>query len=179
VLGFIGVTVVLTPGASFSALEHGHLLALLAGLSFAWSTVLVRDLNRTEPVSRTIFYYNIHTVVSLLAIMALIPKPIGWRDAAICVAVGAVFCIKQYAITFAIKFSSASTAAMLSFATIPMLAVYSVVFEGKALVTTTVLGTALVVIGVGAIVFQMCGGKPPGERLGTRGASAITPVARK
>ncbi|HEV3261366.1 MAG TPA: DMT family transporter [Gemmataceae bacterium] len=147
VMGFIGVTVVLTPGASFKALEHGHLLALLAGLSFAWSTVLVRDLNRTEQVTTTVFYYNIHSVVCLLVVTAIIPQAVSWRDVAICFGVGLVFCVKQYAITLSVKLASASTAALLNFTAIPLLTLYGVFAEGKELSVALAVGAVLVAVG--------------------------------
>jgi drug/metabolite transporter (DMT)-like permease len=147
VLGFVGIAVVLAPGASFRALERGHLLALLAGLFFAWSIVLVRDLNRTERVTTTVFYYHVHSVVCLLVVAALLQQPISGPDAALCLAVGAVFCAKLYAITLAVKLASAATATMLNFTAIPLLALYGVLVEGKQLHATTVLGSMLVVLG--------------------------------
>jgi drug/metabolite transporter (DMT)-like permease len=152
VLGFVGVTVVLAPAASFRALERGHLFALLGGLSFAWSMVLVRDLNRTEPVTTTVFYYHVHSVVCLLVVAALLQQPISGPDVALCLAVGAIFCAKLYAITLAVKWASAATATMLNFTAIPLLALYGVLVEGKDLHATVVLGSMLVVLGSVSVI---------------------------
>ena len=146
-IGFAGVSTVLLPTTSFESLGPGHFLGLLAGLCFAWSTVMVRDLNRTERVTTTVLYYNLHSVVCLLAVLSVTRSAITWQQIEVCLLVGMVFCAKQYAITFSVKFASATTAAMLNFCTIPLLALYTVLAEHKDVPTTVVVGGVLVAVG--------------------------------
>jgi drug/metabolite transporter (DMT)-like permease len=152
--GFVGIAVVLMPSASFKALEPGHLLALIAGICFAFSTVLVRDLNRTEHVNTTVLYYNLHSFLCLLAVTAFTNEPISRTEIAFCLAVGVVFCIKQYAITLAIKLTSPSTAAILNFSTIPLLALYGVFVEAKSSTFTTMIGIGLVAFGSVSVLLK-------------------------
>lgn len=147
IVGFAGISLALIPAASFEALEPGHVLALLAGLAFACSTVLVRDLNRTERVTTTVFYYNAHCVVCLLVVLVVMRPSISLKNVCVCIVVGMVFCAKQYAITWSVKLTSATAASVLNFATIPMLAMYGVLVEGGVMPTATVLGGLLVAIG--------------------------------
>jgi drug/metabolite transporter (DMT)-like permease len=158
VVGFAGVAVVLTPEGHLTSPELGHLLALLGGVSFAVATVLLRDLNCTEPVTRTVFYYHAHSVACLLVVAVVSQQGIGWRDLAVCGAVGLVFCMKQYALTYSVKLASAPSAAMLNFAAIPLLALYGVVTEGKGLTASLLLGAVLVTVGSLVVIL---GGQPP------------------
>lgn len=151
--GFTGIMIVLLPELAFDTIEPGYFYALLAGLFFAMSIVVVRSLNETERVSTTVLFYNMHCVAVLCIVVTVFPEDLTFPEAIICVLVAIVFCVKQYAITLSIKHTSATVASVLNFATIPLLAGYSVVFEGTPLSTATFLGTVLVAFGTVALVY--------------------------
>ena len=153
VTGFAGVVLVLTPELAFAGNSLGYVLAALAGVLFASSIVIVRSLNRTEAVATTVSYYNLHCVAAMCLILAANPKGVAWPDVSTCLVVGAAFCVKQYAITLSIRFASATIAAVLNFATIPMLAAYSVVVEGDLMSTSVSYGSVLVGAGIFVVLF--------------------------
>ena len=61
VVGFIGVLVLVRPGAG--AINPMAIVAIASSLSFAIANVLIRKLSSTEPTGRILFYYHIGGVI--------------------------------------------------------------------------------------------------------------------
>ena len=76
IIGFVGVLVMLRPGAS--GIDPIAILAVAAALTFAIANVLIRILARTEPTRRILFYYHIGGVLVFAGPAAWVWKsPIG------------------------------------------------------------------------------------------------------
>lgn len=162
IAGFSGIVVLLAPELAFKSANPGYLFALLAGFFFALTTVVVRGLNKTESVATTVSFYNLHCVVVLGVAVAVFPHSLSLEEALICLVIGVAFCLKQYAITLSIKYTSATIASVLNLATIPLLAFYGVIAEGAELSGTTLTGTALVVAGSASLAFSARCNSGPG-----------------
>jgi drug/metabolite transporter (DMT)-like permease len=72
VVGFIGVLIVMRPGAA--AFNLGTLLALISAMVGAGSTLIIRNLARTEPSAAIVTY-----MVLLMAPMSLFPALLVWE----------------------------------------------------------------------------------------------------
>lgn len=56
-LGFIGLCFILKPGVGIT--ERAAWIGLLSGLLAALAMVTIRDLSRTEPITRIVFYFSV------------------------------------------------------------------------------------------------------------------------
>jgi len=72
VVGFVGVWIMLRPGVG--VLAPAALVALAGTATYAWATIVIRQLSRTEPASTIVFYYMLTTVAVSAAFL-----PFGWR----------------------------------------------------------------------------------------------------
>ncbi len=61
IVGFIGVLVLVQPGAG--AIDPYALVAIGASFTFAYANVLIRLLSKTEPTGRILFYYHVGGVI--------------------------------------------------------------------------------------------------------------------
>ena len=79
IVGFIGVLVLVRPGAD--AFDPLALVAVASALTFAIANVLIRKLSTTEPTGRILFYYHIGGVLLFLGPAAYawtMPVGIEW-----------------------------------------------------------------------------------------------------
>jgi drug/metabolite transporter (DMT)-like permease len=93
-VGFVGVLIMIRPGAA--TFQPGALVAIGATVLFALTIILIRQLSRTEPASRILFYYHLASA----AIFAY-PALRAWvmpdaTQAALLLAVGALTTAAMY-----------------------------------------------------------------------------------
>jgi drug/metabolite transporter (DMT)-like permease len=106
-LGFLGVVVILRPGAG--VWSAAALAGLASAVLAATAQVGIRRLTRTEPVARIVFYF---AVIATAA--AVLPLPWAWRTptprawAALC-AVGVLATIGQFTLTRAYAHAPAAS----------------------------------------------------------------------
>jgi drug/metabolite transporter (DMT)-like permease len=87
-IGFVGVLIMVRPGmAGFQAMS---LAAVGAALLFGYSLILIRQMARTEPTSRILFYYHLLGAIffSAPAIHEWVTP--GWTEAGLLFLVGAL-----------------------------------------------------------------------------------------
>jgi len=113
-LGFVGVLVIVNPGAGvFSA---GAWAALAAAALMALAMIVIRKLSSTEPASTITFYFTaIGAVVGLIWTLAD-----GWRapvglDLWLMIGVGVFGAVAQYAMTLAFRHAEVSQVAPLEY----------------------------------------------------------------
>lgn len=105
-LGFAGVALVMKPGSGlFSA---AAVLALSSGLLGAVAQVGIRDLTKTEPVPRILFYFSaVSTVLSAVPLLRAWRTPQGMEWVTL-VATGFTASLAQYLLTRAYRHAAPS-----------------------------------------------------------------------
>lgn len=120
VIGFIGVVLVLKPG--FAGFTPWHVLALLSALGLAVSMVSTRELMRSEPQNRILFYYFLISVIVSLPFFLFNYQPIPLSAWPGLVYMGVVIYLGFVLYTLAYRYISASVSAPISY--------FAVVFSG-------------------------------------------------
>jgi drug/metabolite transporter (DMT)-like permease len=106
-LGFLGVLVILRPGAG--VVSAAALAGLASAVLAATAQVGIRRLTRTEPVTRIVFYF-----AAIATAAAAVPLPWAWRSPtprawAALLAVGALATIGQFVLTRAYAHAPAAS----------------------------------------------------------------------
>ncbi len=142
VVGFAGVALVLRPG--FGELSPVLLVALCAGALAAAGKTGVRQLTRTEPISRVVFYFAlVSTVVSALPLTWgwTTPSPQGW-GLLLLLAVLATF--GQVFMTAAYGLAPAAQIGPFTYTSVLFATAYGWLLWGDTLTLLSGLGAALV-----------------------------------
>lgn len=145
IIGFSGITLVLRP--SLDGVGMWDLVALSSGLGLAVSMVGTRELARTEPESRILFYYFTISLIFVLPFFALNYQAIPASALPWLLYVGVVMYITFIVYTKAFSYVPSSVLAPTSY--------FAIVFSGlldwaiwdAVPDTPTFVGTALVVSG--------------------------------
>jgi drug/metabolite transporter (DMT)-like permease len=120
IIGFIGVLLVLNP--SFSGFSVWHLLALVSGLGLAISMVSTRELAKTEPQSRILFYYFVVSLAVSLPFFVINYQPIPSSAWLGLIYIGVTAYLSFVLYTMAYRYVSAAALAPASY--------FAVVFSG-------------------------------------------------
>jgi drug/metabolite transporter (DMT)-like permease len=144
VIGFAGVTLILTP--SFTTLAPVAAVALLGGLLAAVAKVTVRHLSGSEPTARIIFYFTaIGTAVSAVPLLWAWRTPsaraLGWL-----LAIAALATVGQWCLTRGLRRASAPRLAPFVYFSVVFAAAYGWLFWGERVSWTTIAGTVLVAV---------------------------------
>ncbi len=144
VIGFAGVALILRPG--FGELSPVLLVALCAGALAAAGKTGVRQLTRTEPITRVVFYFAlVSTVVSALPLTWgwTTPGPQGW-GLLVLLAVLATF--GQVFMTAAYGLAPAAQIGPFTYTSVLFASVYGWLLWGDTLTLLSGLGAALVFV---------------------------------
>ena len=120
VVGFIGILIVTRPGADWFAhdLGWGSSMALLSAFLSALMMITIRQLNRTEPPIRTVFYFASVGSLGLAFLLPLswvTPSPSQW---ALLLFIGILGGLAQYVMTDAYRHAPAAVLAPFGYGTI-------------------------------------------------------------
>ncbi len=144
-VGFIGILVVVRPGAL--SVSEGTVFALLGAIGFAASMICTKELTKTETPLRILFYmFGIQTVVCLLllswGLRWLDPATLGWVTAL------AVFGLTaHYSLVRAFSLADAIVVAPMDFLRLPLIAIVGVLVYAEPLDPWILFGGAIVVLG--------------------------------
>lgn len=149
VVGFIGVLIMVQPGAGM--LDRGALVALVAAVCYALAMIAMRQLGRTERPVTTVFYFTV--ISTLLSALAL---PLGWTTPdghalALMVAMGIAGGGAQYFSTRAYALAHAVVVGPFSYASLIYASVLGWLVWGDVPAPHVVIGAA-VVIGSGLLI---------------------------
>jgi drug/metabolite transporter (DMT)-like permease len=116
IIGFIGIVLILQPGAS--VFSWATPLAIVAGVFSAIALVTVGRLNLTEPSARILFYYFL--ISSILTTPLLImrwspPEPKAWMYL---IGIGVTMAIAQFLLILAYEYASPSHVAPFNYAVV-------------------------------------------------------------
>lgn len=144
-IGFSGITLVLRPG--FEGMNIWHLVALSSGLGLAISMVSTRELARTEPGSRILFYYFSLSLVFILPFFIINYRPIPASALPWLLYVGVVMYATFVVYTKAFSYVPSSVLAPTSYFAIVFSGVLDWLIWDTVPDTPTLFGVALVVCG--------------------------------
>jgi drug/metabolite transporter (DMT)-like permease len=110
VVGFVGVIVMLQPGAMLSGAQHaaaiGGALALSSALAYAVVVISIRQLARDEPGETIVFVYMALVTLATLPILPFVwVTPDTLADLALLLALGLVGGVAQIALTRAFQYA--------------------------------------------------------------------------
>jgi S-adenosylmethionine uptake transporter len=145
-LGFAGVALVLRPSLDESQFWHA-LSGLLSGVLAALAYLQITALGRAgEPEERTVFYFNLGSMVIGGALMLW--QGMGthtWRGAGLLLAIGVLAVAAQMLMTRAYTVGSTLANAVLQYLGILFAYVYGVLLFGEVITATAAVGVGLIV----------------------------------
>lgn len=144
-IGFSGVTLVLRP--TFDGVNIWHLVALSSGLGLAISMVSTRELARTEPESRILFYYFSISLLFVLPFFVMNYQPIPVSAIPWLLYVGVVMFVTFVVYTKAFSYVPSSVLAPTSYFAIVFSGVLDWLIWDVVPDIPTVMGIVLVVCG--------------------------------
>lgn len=106
VAGFIGVVVMVRPGAGVFAPEA--LIPVGGAVGYAFAMVMVRKLTATESIAAIVFYFTLTGTAVSGALLPFVWVTPGWVDLALLVAIGLCGGIAQLLMTRAFQIAPAS-----------------------------------------------------------------------
>lgn len=149
VIGFIGVLVIVRPGAS--GFTPGSLVAVAAAVLSSLVAIQIKQLTRVDSADTVVFYTYVFWVpLSLVpALFAWVwPSGIAWLWL---VATGVMGTLGQLLWTRALRLGEVSALTPISFMQLPLVSVFAWLLFGEALDRWTVIG-ALIILGSNAYI---------------------------
>ncbi len=159
-LGFVGVLLILKPGAGL--FEPVALVGLTAALLGALAQVGVRRLTLTEPTTRIVFYFGLIATVASAAPLPPVwttPAPALWLAL---LAMGTLATLGQLMLTRAYSQAPAARVGPFIYASVVFAALLDWLLWGKLPEPSSIAGTALVVV-AGALALRLAGRKVAAE----------------
>jgi drug/metabolite transporter (DMT)-like permease len=142
-LGFVGVLIVLRPGAG--AIQPAALIMLAGATGYATSGVLVKLMTRSERASTIVFYMNLMQLplglVPALAIGWVVP---GWGDAWAILVVGATGVFAHYAMARGLALADITILYPLDFLRLPFMAAIGWLLYAEGMDLWVVIGAAVI-----------------------------------
>lgn len=146
IAGFIGVLIVLQPQSGHVPLIGGG-LALAASLVGAVTSILIRQIGRTEPSLTTVFWFG---TISATALLIPLPWALHQHDMTtwgLLLAMGVLGSIAQISLTFALRFAPVSVVASLDYVSLLWAAALGVVLFGTWPTPSTWIGAPVIIAG--------------------------------
>ncbi len=142
VVGFIGVLIIVEPGAS--GIDVAVLIVVFGTVLYSLAMIMVRILSATEPSATIVFYF---TVAGTLVMTALLP--FGWQDPVgsdwlMLIGVGLVGGTAQLIMTYAIRMAPISVLAPFEYSAMLWALGFDVVLFSLLPETNTLIGAGVV-----------------------------------
>jgi drug/metabolite transporter (DMT)-like permease len=143
VFGFLGVLIMLRPGAG--TLQPAALVALAGTVTYSGTTIVIRQLGRTEPALATVFYF----MATSMAVGALFlplnwhaPDLLGW---AMLAGLGTIGAAGQFAITQALRIGPIAVVAPFDYTALLWATLFGFVIWHDVPDAPMLLGAAIVI----------------------------------
>ena len=144
-IGFIGVLVILRPGANFN--HFATYVGLMGGIFSAIALYGVRLLSKSEATETILSYYFIIAMVLSAPLMLAEWKPISWEDGVLLIWVGILTFAYQYLITKSFTHAPASKVGSISYLSVIFSGVLGWWFFQEVPDRFVVIGSALIMLG--------------------------------
>jgi drug/metabolite transporter (DMT)-like permease len=146
-LGFLGVLVILRPGAG--TFDPAAFLVLAAAVGFAATSVATKKLTATDATYTILFYMNlVQLPLNLLFSDPLFVLKLGPEHVLPALGVATSGLASHYCLTNAFRSGDALIVIPLDFLRIPLIAVVGWLFYSEALEPAVFLGAALIIAGI-------------------------------
>lgn len=142
--GFIGVLIVTQPGSGTLPL-FGTAIGILAALSVAATSLMIRDLGRTEAPLTTVFWFTLISTVVMSAVLPFALQPHDWQGWAIMAVVGLTGGLAQIAVTSALRHAPVSTVLPMDYSALIWASLFGWILFGALPVPSTWLGAPVIV----------------------------------
>jgi drug/metabolite transporter (DMT)-like permease len=194
-VGFLGVMVMLSPHLDFAAAQTrgasaaiGAVLALLAAVTSAGSTIQTRRLTGSETNSAIVFYFSL-----ISAIGGLLTWPFGWAHPAISVqcaliAIGLLGGIGHLLMTESFRLAPASVVAPFDYTAILWTMILGYVMFGEVPASVVFIGAGIVTVSGLFVIWRerqlgrqrarRLGLTPSGQNAAVSAAVVVSPAAR-
>ena len=149
--GFIGLCFILKPGMAI--FQEAAWIGLLSAVLAALAMVSIRNLSRTEPTIRIVFYFTlISTLVSLIPLYWFwqTPQPL---TLAVMACAGLTACFGQLLLTYSYTLAPAAQVGPFTYTSVVFAAIYGWVFWAEIPDVYTLIG-GLLVITAGSMTLQ-------------------------
>jgi drug/metabolite transporter (DMT)-like permease len=113
IVGFIGVILVLKPGAE--VLNWAVVIGIASGLSLGIALVAIKLLSHTEPTVRILFYYFLFGTIISLPYTVYHWAPMNEKVWLLLIVIGVLMFLAQFLVTHAFRYAKASTLAPISY----------------------------------------------------------------
>lgn len=152
VAGLIGVLVVLRPGST--DLSLGHAAALIAALSGALGSVIVRLIGREERAAVLMLYPMMANVVLMGMMLPFVYRPMPLGDLGLWAAMAGLSFLASLALIQAYRRADAVLVAPMQYSQILWATLYGWLFFGEGLDMGTAIGAAIIIASGLYIVFR-------------------------
>ncbi|MDX1519363.1 MAG: DMT family transporter [Gammaproteobacteria bacterium] len=141
--GFIGVCLVLKPGAGL--FQGAAMVGLLSALFAAFAMVTIRDLSKTEPTHRIVFYFSlISTLISAVPLLWVYQFP-GLQLLVLMAFAGLAATLGQLCLTYCYSLAPASQVGPYTYSSVIFAAMYGWMFWEETPDVLTFTGAILVI----------------------------------
>jgi drug/metabolite transporter (DMT)-like permease len=141
--GFVGVMIVLRPGAA--VIDQAALAALAAAVLFSFALIIVPKLATTEPPDRIVFYYNVLGAVLLVVPVAFVWQAPSAQDLAFLLAVGLSTSFSMVCFIRGFATGETSVVAPMEYVRLIYAAIIGYAFFAEVPDIWTVVGAAIIV----------------------------------
>jgi drug/metabolite transporter (DMT)-like permease len=143
--GFAGVVVIARPGGGEIA-PLGLAMALAAALMVAILSHMIRDLGRTEPPSRTVFWFALFGSVMMLPVLPFYFTPHDTREWLLLAGIGLFGTLGQLLLTASLRFGAVVTVIAFDYASLIWATLYGWLLWDHVPDTALWLGAPLIVL---------------------------------
>ena len=150
IVGFVGVLVVLNPGANFAggfggAHGMGTLIALAGAVMTALITIAVRDLGRTEPAATIVFWFSLLSTIPLGIALPFVYTPHSAHEWLLLVGLGFSGAVVQMSLTGALRLAPVAVVIPMDYSALLWSIACGWWFFGTLPADTTWIGAPLIV----------------------------------
>ena len=153
-VGFIGVLIVLQPGAGSQLISYGSVMALVCVVSYSFMALLLRHIGHNDSTVAIAFWFITLVGVGAGLLSILNWKPIQWEHWPWLILLGITGTFGQLLITGAFQRASVAVIAPIDYTHMIWAVVYGYIFWGHLPGTTTWFGTAIIVGSGMYIIFR-------------------------
>ena len=143
-LGFVGVLVVTQPGSGHLPL-FGSLVGIAAALSVATTSLMIRDLGRSEAALTTVFWFTALSTIPMSLLMVFVARPHDPVTWAVMALVGLTGGLAQVAITASLRLAPVSVVLPMDYSGLLWATLFGYALFGALPVPSTWIGAPVIV----------------------------------
>ncbi len=143
-VGFVGVLIVTRPGSGQMPL-FGTAIGIAAALSVAGTSLMIRDLGRTEAPLTTVFWFTLISTLVMSLVLPFVIQRHDFGDWAIMALVGVTGGLAQIAVTSSLRHAPVSTVLPMDYSALIWASLFGWLLFGALPVSSTWIGAPVIV----------------------------------